>query len=558
LRRFAAAPLAVALYATTQTAFAQLPVGAGGQIQQVPPAPVLEKSIPELPIPQPEAPLTPVPAGEKFVVKLLHVTGQTRFSEAELIAATGFRPDSELTLPELRAMASRITNYYNQRGYFVARAYLPAQDITDGAVTIAVIEGHYGEISLHNQTNVSDVVLIRILAGLKSGDPVETAPLERRLLIISDLPGVGVNATLAPGSAVGTSDLAVGVTQGPRVDGSVEAENWGNPYTGAYLLGGTVNYNEPFGFGDVLSLRVLASTTGGLVYGRASYQRQVEDATVGVAFTAFEYHLGKQFESLDAHGTEEIASLYGSYPLIRSYNNNLNVQVDFDERLFQDDIGATFSTADKEASVLTVGVSGDHRDTFGGGGWDTYYLFGTFGDLDIETPAARALDAETARTDGVYAKLSFSASRLQNIIGPLSLYGAIRGQVASKNLDISEQMELGGANGVRAYPEGEAYGDDGYVATLEARLLLPKWPEKLPGRVQLITFVDNGYVRVNNFPFASGPNDLTRTGVGVGVIWSAPNNFLVTATYAHLVGGVRATSYPDNSGMFWVQIVKYF
>jgi hemolysin activation/secretion protein len=158
----------------------------------------------------------------------------------------------------------------------------------------------------------------------------------------------------------------------------------------------------------------------------------------------------------------------------------------------------------------------------------------------------------------VYAKLSFSASRLQNIIGPLSLYGAIRGQVASKNLDISEQMELGGANGVRAYPEGEAYGDDGYVATLEARLLLPKWPEKLPGRVQLITFVDNGYVRVNNFPFASGPNDLTRTGVGVGVIWSAPNNFLVTATYAHLVGGVRATSYPDNSGMFWVQIVKYF
>jgi hemolysin activation/secretion protein len=500
-----------------------------------------------------------VAAGVKFVVKLLHVTGQTRFSETELIMATGFRPDTELTLPELQAMASRITTYYNQRGYFVARAYLPPQDITDGAVTIAVIEGRYGEISLLNKTNVSDVVLIRIIDGLKSGDPVETAPLERRLLIISDLPGIAVSSTLAPGSAVGTSDLAIGVTQGPRVTGSVEADNWGNPYTGAFLLGGTVNYNEPFGFGDVLSLRVLASTTGGLAYGRAFYQRQVQDATVGVAFTAFEYHEGKQFSSLDAHGSEEIASVYGSYPLIRSYNNNLNVLVDFDERLFQDDIGVTSSNTNKSASVLITGISGDNRDTFGGGGWNTYSLFASLGDLNIETAAARALDAETARTAGAYAKLSFSASRLQNIYGPLSLYGAIRGQVAAKNLDISEQMELGGANGVRAYPEGEAYGDDGYVATLEARLLLPKWPEKLPGRVQLITFVDNGYVTVNNSPFASsGPNDLTRTGVGGGVIWSDPNNFVVTATYAHLVGGEKATSYPDNSGLFWVQVVKFF
>lgn len=342
------------------------------------------------------------------------------------------------------------------------------------------------------------------------------------------------------------------------MDGSVEAENWGNPYTGAYLLGGTVNYNEPFGFGDVLSLRVLASTTGGMLYGRTFYQRQVGDGTVGVALTAFDYHLGKQFKDLDSHGSEEIASLYGSYPLIRSYNNNLHVLVDFDERWFHDAIGATSSSVDREDSVLTVGVSGDHHDTFGGGGWDTYYLFGTFGDLDIETPAARALDEQTARTEGVYAKLSFSASRLQNIIGPLSLYGAIRGQVASKNLDISEQMELGGANAVRAYPEGEAYGDEGYVATLEARLLLPKWPEQLPGRVQLITFVDNGYVTVEKYPFAAGQNDLTRTGVGVGVVWSDPNNFLVSATYAHLVGGVKATSYPDNSGMFWFQIVKFF
>ena len=64
--------------------------------------------------------------GEKLLVNSLHVTGATKFSEAELIAATDFRPGSELDLAGLRLLASRITDYYNSRGYFVAQAYLPA------------------------------------------------------------------------------------------------------------------------------------------------------------------------------------------------------------------------------------------------------------------------------------------------------------------------------------------------------------------------------------------------------------------------------------------------
>jgi hemolysin activation/secretion protein len=250
----------VVLIMASQNALAQQPIGAGGQIQQIPPAPVQQNSIPALPIPQQQAAPVPVAAGTKFAVNSLQVTGETRFSAAKLVAVSGFQPGQQFTLYDLQVMAAKITNYYNQRGYFVARAYLPPQDITNGVVTIAVIEGRYGQVSLRNRTNVSDVVLVRILGGLNSGDTVESAPLERRLLIISDLPGVRVNATLAPGAAVGTADLVVGVTQGPRIDGDIEADNWGNPYTGVYRVGGTINWNEPFGIGDVLSLRTMEST----------------------------------------------------------------------------------------------------------------------------------------------------------------------------------------------------------------------------------------------------------------------------------------------------------
>jgi hemolysin activation/secretion protein len=549
---------AFAMTVASQSAFAQQPIGAGGIIQQIPQPPALEKSLPDIPTARQTAPLVPATDETKIFVGSIAVTGETLFPESTLIEVTGFRPGSELGLSDLRNMAARITDYYSSKGYFVSQAFLPAQDIKDGVVTIAVIEGRYDKITFRNQSPLSDRVLGDAFEGLNAGDPVATAPLERSLLLASDIPGVAVKSTMVPGAAVGTSDLVVDVVPGPSVTGSIEADNWGNPYTGADRVGGTVNLNDPLGIGDVLSARVLGSTSGGLQYGRLSYQALVDNATLGVAYTAFHYHLDKQFKPLNANGSEQIGSIYGSYPVIRSYDNNLYVQADFDYRTFQDNIGATASTTDKQAVVFSSGISGDHRDNFGGGGSDTYDLTATFGNLDIQSPISRAADAETARTNGQYAKLSGSVSRLQHLFGPVSLYGSVRGQVASKNLDISEKMELGGATGVRAYPEGEAYGDQGYLATLEARWLLPEWDGPIPGRVQLISFLDTGYVDSNQSPWLNGHNDVTRSGVGVGANWEDTNNFAVNVSYAVELGDARATSAPDHTGRLWVQLVKYF
>jgi hemolysin activation/secretion protein len=325
--------LAVAFLSIGGSAAAQPLISAGSAIQQVPQAPTLER-------PSPMLPGRPGPAaavqdnGPRFVLKSLHISGETRFPEARLIAVTGFEPGRVTSLMGLRALAAKITQFYNDRGYLVAQAYLPPQEIRDGSVTIAVIEGRYGKVGLQNTTNMSKVQLVDMLGGLGSGDPITARPLERRLLIMSDLPGIDVGSTLAPGTEVGTSDLLVSVTPGPRVDGSVEADNAGNPYTGRYRVGGTVNINEPFGIGDLLSARILASTSGGMKYGRVFYQAAVGDATVGVAYAAFDYHLGKQFSDLEAKGTEQIASVYGSYPLIRSYNDNLKIFGDFDYQKF--------------------------------------------------------------------------------------------------------------------------------------------------------------------------------------------------------------------------------
>jgi hemolysin activation/secretion protein len=547
--------LLLALLASVPGAYAQQPPTGGAlSVPQPPPAPRAE---PQIRIEQRAAPAPADAPQARITVRTLRITGAQVFPEAELLALTGFTPGSELSLADLQAMAARITDHYRGNGYFVAQAYLPAQDIADQSVTIAVSEGRLGAVQLRNQTNLSDRVALNALGSLDRGDLIAVRPLESGLLLLSDIPGVNVSSTLVPGATVGTSDLVVDLTPGRRVTGSVDLDNGGNRYTGAWRLGATVNVNNPLGLGDVASLRLLSSGPG-LNYARASYQLQVGRGTAGIAYSYLDYELRKEFASLGAHGTAQIASVYGRYPVLRSRNDNLYLQLAFDAKTFEDHVDAVPSSVDRKSGVLMASVFGDHRDSFGGGGFSSYFLTWSTGDLDIQTPVARALDASTARTNGHFDKLSFHAMRVQRLGGPFSLYAGIGGQLASKNLDVSEKMSLGGMNGVRAYPEGEAYADEGYLLTLEGRVDLPPLPQAIPGAVQLVAFVDTGTVTINKNPWAPGDNRRTLSGAGVGVNWAQTDNFLMRAFYARKLGSEDALSAPDKSGRFWVQLVKYF
>ncbi|WP_411883974.1 ShlB/FhaC/HecB family hemolysin secretion/activation protein [Polaromonas sp. YR568] len=549
--------LPLALLAVSQHLLAQPLPNAGSQLQQLPTVPAPQPAAPGISVERSKPPPVRVTEDAKIPINSLRITGARAYTEAELLALTGFIPGSELTLAELRGMAARITAHYARNGYFVAQAYLPAQDVTDKTITIAVREGEYGQITVRNETNLSGTIPANLLSGLNSGDAITVAPLESRLLLLSDLPGVKVQSTLVPGATAGTSDLLVDVTPGARVSGSVDADNAGNRYTGEYRLGATVNLNNPLGLGDVASLRAVTSGSG-LNYVIASYQLQVGKGRAGVAYSKLHYALGEEFAPLRANGTAEIASIFGSYPLIRSRDTNLYVRVGYDAKTFQDRVDAIPSVTDKKADVLTTSLYGNHRDNLGGGGMSAYSLSWSAGKLNIQTPAALAVDAASARSNGSYGKLGFTVMRLQRVTDSVSLYGALSGQLASKNLDSSEKMELGGMNGVRAYPQGEAPADQGYLATLEARLLLPKFPQNLPGQVHLIGFVDYGSVTVNKNPWAAGNNHRTLSAAGVGLTWSEADNFLVRAYYARPLGNETATSAPDKSGRFWIQAVKYF
>ena len=539
-----------------QGTWAQTLPSAGGQLQQIPTVPTVPGLLAPTELRSPPTPPSPLASGIAFPVRRLQIRGASVYLEADLLKVTGFEPDRDFNIQALQGMAERITHHYRQNGYLLARTYLPAQEIREGAVTLMVLEGQYGQIRVNNTSSLNNEVPKTVLEGLNYGDVIALGPLEERLLLLTDIPGVGIRSTLMPGSAVGLSDLVVDVLPGARISGSVDADNAGNRYTGEERIGGTVNVNNPTGIGDLATLRVLTSGHG-LRYARAAYQVPMGRGRVGVAYGDLGYKLGREFADLKAHGHARIASLFGTYPLVRSRQSNLTVGLSLDAKTFQDRIDAEPSQTDKRAQVAVASLYGDHRDRWGGGGLNSYSLALSAGSLDIRTSEALVRDLASARTDGAFSKLGFAVSRLQSASPSMSLFAGLRGQVASQNLDVSEKMELGGMNGVRAYPEGEAYADEGALLTLELRKQLDV-SAQAAGQVHLAAFIDAGTVKLHHQAWAAGDQRRHLSGAGVGVYWTQARDFAVKAFYARKLGSEASTSAPDKSGRFWVQGVKYF
>jgi hemolysin activation/secretion protein len=80
----------------------------------------------------------------------------------------------------------------------------------------------------------------------------------------------------------------------------------------------------------------------------------------------------------------------------------------------------------------------------------------------------------------------------------------------------------------------------------------------LRGQVQLIGFVDAGAVTLHKNPWTAGDNSRSLSGAGLGLTWMEYNNFSVKTYYAFKLGSAAATSAPDRSGRFRIQLVKYF
>jgi hemolysin activation/secretion protein len=504
--------------------------------------------------------------GPKVKVSGFHITGQTIYTPEQLQELIKADVGRELSFSELQAVAQRITDYFNRQGYMVAKAYLPAQSIQDGLVEIVVVPGQYGGIDIRNQSRLSPQTVANLLSSLKTGDYVKKYVLERNLLLLSDIRGVSVKATLAPGADTGKTELIVELHDNDEdATGTFSLDNYGNRYTGQGVGNVTLTINNLSGTGDVFNLGNNYSGNG-LNNFSAGYTSLVgtQGARLGVSYSTMHYQLGKEFTLLEDTGKSKTASIFGIYPLVRSRDHNLNAQLQFDYRKITDSSDFGYATSDKHADVWTLGLNGDSQDSSGANTYDVNVSSGRLGfdggrTLYGSTPQdddqwiSRAYGIPGLRTAGRYTKVNFDFSRWQNLNPRLNFLFESSGQWANKNLDSSEKLYLGGNKGVRAYPQGEASGDQGYLVRGELRWDLPD------PALQLALFVDTGHIMVNKNPLPkAGDNGCTLSGAGLGVIASSTKDYTVRLDYAWKLGSHAVTSEHDRRGRWWLYGIQYF
>ena len=548
-----ATALTLSLVCLTAFAVPPPPPDAGQILKTLPPAipaPPATTGTGALPEAQPERPPLKVDDRTPIRVQRIVFSGNTAFSQDVLLPLVQDALGQSLTLEGLNALANRITQYYRDQGYLLARAYIPAQDITAGTLEIAVLEGRYGKVRLDNHSRVSDTVLLRMLSRLESDQLIAASLLERQLLLMSDLPGVVISSTLKPGTTTGTSDLTVRADDGPALSGSAGMDNWGNRYTGAVRTFVAADWANPLGLGDRLSLYGMGATSGGTQFGRAAYDLPINGAgtRLGAAYAHLAYSLGLDFAALQAHGTADITSLYLSHPLTRSRAANTTLLFNVDHRTLRDHVDSTSGSDVKDIDVASMALSGDRTSLQGAMG--TWNAALTGGHLKLD-PLTAAADEAAYRTAGDYFKLTGGATQLQPVAGRWSVYGAFSGQLASKNLDMSEKFAAGGPMGVRAYPVGEAMADDALLGTLELRYALTEqW--------QLAGFADAGVARLNHSALATDTdNQRNLSGLGVGATWKHRSN-ISFLTYLAWRTGDAPTSAPDYHPTVWAQLTKVF
>ena len=532
-------------------ASAQVPPPDSGRIQE-------QLRVPEPPR-KPTAPQIRIaPPGESkgdsapFFVRSFRVSGATVFPEQRLAALLG-QPERPLRLAEVQALADRITEFYRAHGYIVARALVPAQDVREGIVEVRVVEGRYQRIDISNASDISERRLRDLLGNVREDAVVHGPTLERAVLLISDLAGIQPKATLEAGTQPGFTNLILEVAPTPFAQYDVSVDNAGSRYTGRYRLSGGATLNSPLHLGDRLSVRALTSGAN-LGSVQLSYDAPLGYTSLraGGYVTDTEYKLGDVFSALDASGS---ARSYGAtlvYPAVRTADLNLRAQLVAERRELVDRLGAFGTKNNRSMSLVRWGGSGDARDGVLGGGLTAFQVLLTQGTLALHSPDFAVSDAATARTRGDFRKVSLAANRLQTLTDKLRLTLTYTGQLAADNLDSSEKFSVGGITGVRAYPPGEAAGDDVHLLQIELRYDAGSWRG---GRLTPLLFLDHARSRLNHrlWDGFNGANVRHLSDFGLGTEWAIPGAWFVRGWYAHKLGGEAATAEPDRAARLWLQ-----
>jgi hemolysin activation/secretion protein len=477
--------------------------------------------------------------------RAFEVEGNRIVDTATLLGLVADGTGRQLSLSDLFALADRITLHYRRLGYFLARAYIPAQTIRSGVIRIAVLEGHYGTFWLKNSSQVQDETLLEILGHVKAERIISQSSLERALLIAGDTPGVQiVDVNLIAGQEHDTTDVLIQTESSGFFNGYALMDNHGSAYTGIHRLIVGVDFNSPTGKGDRLSFNAMSSEGGGLSYGRVSYSALLmsNGLRAQVSLGQTRYRLGETFRYLQAAGDATTWDVALSYPVVRTQAQTLEFSLNGSFKTMEDRQDATETKTPKSLRSTSASLNLTDRGEFLGFEGSTRASASlTWGELRINEATAREFDSLAVRTAGQFGKVEFSLSRTSFFPENFVFTAGLRVQQAlsRKNLDGTEKMAVSGSAGVLAYPGGELSGSNAALVELEISRAMPAWVDGLKHQWQV-----SGQWGQASAARPVSDVDKRRSLAGLGLGWSGQYRGLTLKLQAAHRLSDKATSEP--------------
>jgi len=471
----------------------------------------------------------------KVTVKQFKFTGNNFVSNEQLSFILKDYLSRSVGMLELVEATRIVTHYYRKQGFLLAQAYLPAQDIANNQVEIAVLEGNLGELKLRASENLNEAFLQGMAAhNLKSGDAIQEKNLVRNITTLNSLPGLRATAQLNPGSGIGTSDVEIELKPLPKWQTFVSANNYGNRFTGREVNQATIVMNNPAGIGDQLYATLRSTGTGGQRGLQLGYQTPVSysGTLLSLSYNYVDYELGGPFAILGATGKSQYFNALVDEPLIRSSQKNLTGRAGVSYKLVSDEVASFALDNRRNIAGIELGLFGDWHDM---SGTNQAGISLKYGNVNFKNAFAEALDKSGAQTEGQFIKYDLFASRRQELPLNLSLTMRAEYQGADQNLDSAEKFSLGGASRWRAFGELPATVDRGLLTGIELRKTI--FNNNSLARLLLVGlspygFVDYGTGSINQNSL-SKYNHVSSLQYGVGIDAKFKNNWLLGLAASH-------------------------
>lgn len=406
----------------------------------------------------------------------LVVEGGLADMAAETANVTATIENHRVTGADLFAAASALEQAYARAGYILARISLPPQTIRDGQpLKLNVTNGFVEAIDTASLPEKVRPRVEDILAPLTGASDINQGEIERRLLLAGDIPGLALTTTLKPGDRPGGTIIVVDGKYRP-VSGSINVDNSMPASLGRISASAGIEFNNLFGIGDVVYLRLSGYPNLGSngIFTSDPRNRQL---AAGFTMPLGTDGLWANAEILDSqtHPTSSagftIVDHYQrfsgnlGYSWLRSRKANIASSLTFDvtnETQTLDVSGVRSAFTEDRLRVLRFKQSGDYFTS--AGGYLSGSLAASFGlDAFGARHATTSLPLSRSGASPNFAKLTASGQFSQNFAGDAFLMSlSAEAQTTFGNAVVSsEQLSLGGAARLSAFGSGDIQADQG-------------------------------------------------------------------------------------------------